>query len=345
MRTEFDDNLQKVHKIIVAIGDGKEPVSKNLHVDYNVFLWYHIIKEETEGRWCDMAEVTERLSWHSGFCGAMELEFLKYKGLLDFSREFPLSKEPLRIDLLMIKKLKDTVIDIDIGKMFRTYNIIEYKSPKDGLSIDDYVKTIAYAYLYKSHGATVDAIPFSELTATIVRDTEPTEMFKAIERNDGKVEEKYPGVYYITGMVGIPTQFILTSSLSKDFHTCLRVLSNKASEDDIKHFIKMASEFTEPIDKQNADAVMNISIRANKEAYNKIREENLFMCQALRELMKDEIQEEIQTAVQAGKKEAVDATWLTAIKNLMTKKKCDAKTAMEELCISAADQLRYIAML
>ena len=57
--------------------------------------------------------------------------------------------------------------------------------------------------------------------------------------------------------------------------------------------------------------------------------------------MKDEIQEEIQTAEQ----KAVDTTWLTAIKNLMSKKKCDAKTAMEELCISAADQLRYIAML
>ncbi len=63
-------------------------------------------------------------------------------------------------------------------------------------------------------------------------------------------------MYYITGVVAIPTQFILTSSLSKDYHTCLRVLSNRASEEDIKHFIEMASEFTEPIDKQNADSVM-----------------------------------------------------------------------------------------
>ena len=61
-------------------------------------------------------------------------------------------------------------------------------------------------------------------------------------------------MYYITGVVAIPTQFILTSSLSKDFHTCLRVLSNKASKEDIEHFIEMARSFTEPIDKQNADA-------------------------------------------------------------------------------------------
>ena len=215
-----------------------------------------------------MAEEVTSIKWHPGFCSAMELEFSRYKDLLDFNREFPLSKEPLRVDLLMIKKIKDIILDIDIGRLFRTYNIIEYKSPKDGLTIDDYIKTVGYAYLYKGLGATVDAVPLSELTATIVRDTEPTELFKKIKSEGGSIEEKYPGVYYITGVVAIPTQFILTSSLSKDFHVCLRVLSNKASEDDIKRFIEMTSEFTEPIDKQNADAVMHVSINANREVYN-----------------------------------------------------------------------------
>ena len=292
-----------------------------------------------------MSEEVTSIKWHPGFCSAMELEFLQYKDLLDFNREFPLSKEPLRIDLLMIKKIKDVVLDIDIGRLFKTYNIIEYKSPKDGLTIDDYIKTVGYAYLYKGLGATVDAVPLSELTATIVRDTEPTELFKKIQNEGGTIEEKYPGVYYITGVVAIPTQFILTSSLSKDFHVCLRVLSNKASEDDIKRFIEIANTFTEPIDKQNADAVMNVSINANREVYDKIRKENPFMCQALRELMKEEIQEEIKEAEKNAAQKAIDTTWLTAIKNLMMKKKCDAKTAMEELCISAADQLRYMAML
>ena len=292
-----------------------------------------------------MAEEVTSIKWHPGFCSAMELEFLQYKDLLDFNREFPLSKEPLRIDLLMIKKIKDVVLDIDIGRLFKTYNIIEYKSPKDGLTIDDYIKTVGYAYLYKGLGATVDAVPLSELTATIVRDTEPTALFKKIRNEGGIIEEKYPGVYYITGVVAIPTQFILTSSLSKDFHVCLRVLSNKASEDDIKRFIEIANTFTEPIDKQNADAVMNVSINANREVYDKIRKENPFMCQALRELMKEEIQEEIKEAEKNAAQKAIDTTWLTAIKNLMMKKKCDAKTAMEELCISAADQLRYMAML
>ena len=292
-----------------------------------------------------MAEEVTSIKWHPGFCSAMELEFSRYRDLLDFNREFQLSKEPLRIDLLMIKKMKDVVLDIDIGRIFRTYNIIEYKSPKDGLTIDDYIKTVGYAYLYKGLGATVDAVPLSELTATIVRDTEPTELFKKIQNEGGSIEEKYPGVYYISGVVAIPTQFILTSSLSSDFHTCLRVLSNRASEDDIKRFIEMTSAFTAPIDKQNADSVMNVSISANREVYNKIRRENPFMCQALRELMKDEIQEEIQTAVQAAEKKAVDTSRVTDIKNLMKKFGMDAKTVMEGMGISAADQLRYMAML
>ena len=283
-----------------------------------------------------MAEEVTNIKWHPGFCSAMELEFSRYKDLLDFNREFPLSKEPLRVDLLMIKKIKDIILDIDIGRLFKTYNIIEYKSPKDGLTIDDYIKTVGYAYLYKGLGATVDAVPLSELTATIVRDIEPTELFKKIESEGGSIEEKYPGVFYITGVVGIPTQFILTSSLSQDFHTCLRVLSNRATEEDIKRFIEMTSEFTEPIDKQNADAVMHVSINANRETYNKIREENPFMCQALRELMKDEIQEEIKAAEQ----KAVDTSLIGIIKNLMKNSKCDAKTAMEKMGLSAADQLR-----
>ena len=99
----------------------------------------------------------------------------------------------------------------------------------------------------------------------------------------------------------------------------------------------MTSNFTEPIDKENADAVMHVSINANREVYNKIREENPFMCQALRELMKDEIQEE--------KQEAVDESTITHIKNLMKKLGMDAKTVMEGMGISAADQIRYMAML
>ena len=49
------------------------------------------------------------------------------------------------MDLLIIKKLSDVLIENEIGHIFKKYNVVEYKSPEDGLSIDDYYKAIDYA--------------------------------------------------------------------------------------------------------------------------------------------------------------------------------------------------------
>lgn len=81
------------------------------------------------------------------------------------------------------------------------------------MKIDDYIKTVGYAYLYKGLGKHVDEIPFSELTVTLVRDNKPDGLFKSIIALGGSITEEYPGIFYISGVVGIPTQFILTSHL------------------------------------------------------------------------------------------------------------------------------------
>ena len=49
--------------------------------------------------------------------------------------------------------------------------------------------------------------------------------------------------------------------------------------------------FKEPGDKEKADAVLQVSVVANKEKYDEVRR-STGMCEALRELMKDEIEEE-----------------------------------------------------
>lgn len=75
------------------------------------------------------------IQWHPGFYGAAELEFLSNKGDLEFQREFNLSKEPIRMDLLIIKKLADVRIENELGHIFKKYNAAEYKSPDDALFI------------------------------------------------------------------------------------------------------------------------------------------------------------------------------------------------------------------
>lgn len=45
---------------------------------------------------------------------------------------------------------------------------IEYKSPTDSLSIDDFYKVYGYACFYKSDTTAVDEIPSEEITITFV---------------------------------------------------------------------------------------------------------------------------------------------------------------------------------
>jgi hypothetical protein len=68
------------------------------------------------------------------------LEFRYNKDDLEFQREYNLSKEPIRVDLLVVKKIGRAWIKNEIGCIFKKHNILEYKSHGDAMSIDDYFK-------------------------------------------------------------------------------------------------------------------------------------------------------------------------------------------------------------
>lgn len=65
------------------------------------------------------------------------------------------------------------------------------------------------------------------------------------------------------------------------------------------------------------------------------------MCQALRDLMKDEIDEEVAT----NRAEERTETVIENIKKMMKNLKITAAQAMQALEISEKDQARYMAML
>ena len=55
-----------------------------------------------------------------------------------------LSKKPLQIDELVIKVHDNEKIQKNIGRIFRKHNIVEYKSPEDYLTINDFYKVYGY---------------------------------------------------------------------------------------------------------------------------------------------------------------------------------------------------------
>lgn len=283
-----------------------------------------------------MADILEavNIQWHPGFYGAAELEFLSNKGDLEFQREFNLSKEPVRMDLLIIKKLADIQIKNELGHIFKKYNVAEFKSPDDALTIDDYYKTVGYACLYKGLGENVDQIPANELTISIFRESYPREMFEAMKNLGMEIKEQYPGIYYISGKQTLfDTQIVVTKQLDKETHRTLRVLSKHVREEDVRAFVEGAVQMSEPGGRNNVDAVLQVSVSANKEIYEAIRRCDKVMCEALRELMKDDLEKREQE------------TLLKTIKNLMDTTKWTAEQVMAAMKIPEADRGKYIAKL
>lgn len=283
-----------------------------------------------------MADILEavNIQWHPGFYGAAELEFLSNKGDLEFQREFNLSKEPIRMDLLIIKKLADVRIENELGHIFKKYNVAEFKSPDDALSIDDYYKTVGYACLYKGLGETVDQISANELTISIFQESYPREMFEAMKNLGMEIKEQYPGIYYISGKQALfDTQIVVTKQLDKETHRILRILSKHVREEDVRAFVEKAVQMSEPGDRNNVDAVLQVSVSANKEIFEAIRRCDKVMCEALRELMKEDLEQREQE------------TLLKTIKNLMDTTKWTAEQAMAAMKIPEADRGKYIAKL
>ena len=173
--------------------------------------------------------------------------------------------------------------------IFRQHNVIEYKSPGDSLNIDDFYKTLAYAFLYKSLSDKVDGIPADQLTWSLVRQGYPRDMIKKLQTEGMQVFQKYLGIYYIEGAL-IPAQIVVTQELDTENHRSLRVLTNDLSEADAIGFLAEASSLTSKGDMLNISSVLTVSMNANYTVYEDLQRREIAMdCEPLKRLMKGEL--------------------------------------------------------
>ncbi|GHT87770.1 hypothetical protein FACS1894137_15430 [Spirochaetia bacterium] len=163
------------------------------------------------------------IHWHPAFVAAIRLELAEYKDVLEFTAEHQLTTEPLRIDLLIIKKPPDVVIEKAIAAIFRSVNVVEYKSPTDYVSVDDFYKVHAYAYLY----ASLEKAAITDITLTLIESHHPRILIKHIkEVLHFSIEENTPGIYTVIGDV-LPVQIIDSRKLSPDESIWLKNLRTK----------------------------------------------------------------------------------------------------------------------
>lgn len=235
------------------------------------------------------------LQWHPAFYAGIQIELKNEADNLIFENEHQLGTKPFGIDVLIIKKEGRKPIEKNLGRIFHKYNIMEYKSPDDYLSVDDFYKVYGYCCFYKADTEKTDAISIEELTISLVCAGIPRKLWKHLRIQRGyEIKRVESGIYYVIGDK-IPIQIIVTKELSVEENLWLRNLTNKMEKAEDAE--KMICEYRKHKENSLYQSVMNIIVQANREKFEEVKD----MCQALEELMKDELQAKREEGKEIGK--------------------------------------------
>jgi hypothetical protein len=210
-------------------------------------------KETTQGN-----EITP---WHIAFFEAIQMELDEYRRDLQFIYQHPLTTEPLRIDVVIIKKSRDVTIEKNIASIFRKENIVEYKSPDDYLAVKDFLKVYAYANLY---AAITPGVDFADITLTFVENRHPRKLLKYLVETRGyTAEETSPGIYLVSGDY-LPIQIIESGKLPEQENMWLSFMAKGLKAGSLNSIL---DEVDKRGNKAQLGAYFAVLLRANSKAF------------------------------------------------------------------------------
>lgn len=287
-----------------------------------------------------------KTQWHMAVTPAMKLELMEYSQILHYDTGYLLNTNALEIDLLIIKKADDTVIENEIGRIFRRHNIIEYKSPHDREGINTFFKVNAYASLYKMGEGNCTYEP-EEITITMIRQGKPYKLFKWFMRHGCSVDKVYEGVYYIRNAGFFQTQVIVAKELDEADHIWIRSLTDKMDRHQAEHLIHKSRELMGRPEAGYVDAVLQIASKANRKIFDEVKKEDRDMYQAFVDLMQPEIDEAVNKRLDEAVSEAVSKAVSKALSEaeieITARNKVEAiDNAMKKLNMSEEDACRLM---
>ena len=201
------------------------------------------------------------IEWHPAFEASIQIEFENEIEKMTFEPEHLLSKQPMRIDELVIKIRGEEKIQKNIGRIFRKHNIIEYKSPDDYLTINDFYKVYGYCCFYQSDTEHVCEIKPEELTITFICNHYPVKMLRHLQEfRKLQIECVESGIYYITGDA-FPIQLLITKELDKEENRWLCSLRNDIT--DRMEIENLVRQYEEKKNSKLYQAAMEVITRAN----------------------------------------------------------------------------------
>ena len=141
---------------------------------------------------------------------------------------------------------------------------MEYKSPEDYLTINDFYKVYGYCCFYQSDTEHVCEIPPEELTITFICNHYPRNLIQHLEKvRKLQIKKKSQG-YIILLVMQFQFQLLITKELNLEENRWLGSLrSNIKNQSEIEAILK---EYEEKKNSKLYQAAMEVITRANWEA-------------------------------------------------------------------------------
>jgi hypothetical protein len=204
------------------------------------------------------------IDWHKAFAAALKAAFKPYRDVLEFQEEVQLNTQPLRIDVVIIKKKPEAVINSRLAAVFKTANILEYKSPGDYLSVDSFNRTLAYCFLY----ASVERMSIGELSLSIIVGRNPVKTLKYIKETcKWTVEERRPGMHIVEG-APFQIQVIESGKVEEREGLWLKELHGKHGGESLG---KVLEESLEHLNEEYMKVYLYILLEANPQGAEEVK--------------------------------------------------------------------------
>jgi hypothetical protein len=182
-----------------------------------------------------MGEIKEQ--WHPPFYCSYEIDFRKYKDMLQIDTGYILERSS-EIDILTVKKKKDAVIDNGLGSIYREHNIIEYKSPDDRIDMSAWLQAMGYAFLYMR---LENIKSFKSILVSLMGYNYPRKLIKELKDLGYTEEQVEEGILFFTNPINIDVQIVIINRIDTKKYPWITLIQKEHSNEQLEERLAKVS--------------------------------------------------------------------------------------------------------
>ena len=301
-------------------------------------------------------QAVPRSDWHAGFEALLRMEAHRFGDRVQIKTEHLLGEEPPRADFVVLIDQEGLLSDKAVFRIFRKFNVVEFKNRHDALNERVLRKGCGYVNLYIGTAEHEGDVPSDQVTLSIFRASKPEKLFREMRERGQLTEDSVKGIYHAEGIMDIPFQIVITSELEGPDYAAYRALTDHASGADVKQIIQAGSLETDSTMQAHYRTFLALIARKNPDTIEELRRDQT-MEREWTDIFKDVIDERVkhgrqqglqqgiqqgmQQGMQQGRQQGRQETLLESIRNVMESFGVSEERAMEALKIPQSQRAAY----